>query len=104
MKRLACLSFASMALTLAGCGNAEPRDAAPIEYSMEEDGRVMPPPARAPFEKCYAIAAAQENGGGHNGPGTAQVDRQRDAWTFVPTGQCTRLGGSLRPRPDPRLR
>ena len=75
----------------------------PTAYSMEPPEEPVPMPQPASHEKCYGIALSQHNRGGAKGPGTARLDRQTDAWIFVPRGKCGVYGGSLTSRTDPRL-
>jgi len=90
---------------LSACDDAReaPPSPVPTSYSMEAPDRPVPMPSLAPKEKCYGIAKAQANHGGAKGPGTAQLDRQSDAWLFVPRGTCANLGGALTSRRDSRL-
>ena len=91
---------------LAGCERAPegpPPSPIPTTYSVEPPGKPVPLPVLASKEKCYGIGPAQYNDGGAKGPGTARLDRQSDAWIFVPQGKCRDYGGSLASRRDPRL-
>lgn len=53
-------------------------------------------------EKCYGISLKGKNdcaaGPGTACSGTSRVDYQGNAWKYVATGQCKKLGGSLRAR------
>ena len=101
-----CAGAAALALcALSACDNARetPPGPVPTSYSMETPDKPVPMPSPAPKEKCYGIAKAQANHGGAKGPGTARLDRQSDAWLFVPRGTCASLGGALTSRRDPRL-
>lgn len=53
----------------------------------------------APQEKCYGVAAAGKNDcqtASNSCAGTAEKDRQPDAFVNLPKGLCTKLaGGSL---------
>jgi uncharacterized membrane protein len=42
------------------------------------------------MERCYGVARAGESDGtdGGGNPGSATVDFQGDAWTWVPEGDC----------------
>ena len=75
----------------------------PTAYSMAPPEEPMPMPLPASHEKCYGIAPSQHNRGGAKGPGTARLDKQTDAWIFVPHGKCADYGGSLTSRRDRRL-
>ena len=91
---------------LAACERAPegpPPGPIPTAYSIEPPDEPVPLPIPASREKCYGIGPAQHNGGGAKGPGTARLDKQRDAWVFVPRGKCGDYGGSLVSRRDPRL-
>jgi uncharacterized membrane protein len=49
-----------------------------------------------PQEKCYGIAAAQQNDCqtlANSCAGTSQQDRQWDSFLLVPKGLCARIGG-----------
>ncbi len=76
---------------------------AAMTYSTDAPDRPVPMPVPASHEKCYGIAPAQGNDGGHEGPGTARLDKQTDAWKFVPRDKCRDYGGSLMSRRDSRL-
>lgn len=58
------------------------------------------PPA---VEKCYGVAKAGKNDcqtASSACAGSSRVDRQPDAWIYVPTGTCAKLaGGSATPGP-----
>lgn len=57
-----------------------------------------PPAAQAQAaERCYGVSRAGQNDGigAQERPGTAEVDFQGDAWTWVPAGRCLSL-----PLPD----
>ena len=97
---------ASSLAALAACERAPeepPPGPIPTAYSMEPPTDPVPMPTPAAKEKCYGIGPAQHNDGGAKGPGTARLDRQRDAWIFVPRGKCGDYGGRLVSRRDPRL-
>lgn len=53
-------------------------------------------------EKCYGIALKGKNdckaGPGTSCAGTSTVDYQGNAWKYVKTGDCEKLGGSLAER------
>ena len=55
----------------------------------------------APQEKCYGVAAAGKNDcqtASNSCAGTAEKDRQPDAFINLPKGLCTKIaGGSLAP-------
>lgn len=55
----------------------------------------------APQEKCYGVAAAGKNDcqtASNSCAGTAEKDRQADAFINLPKGLCTKIaGGSLAP-------
>lgn len=55
----------------------------------------------APEEKCYGVAAAGKNDcqtASNSCAGTAEKDRQADAFINLPKGLCTKIaGGSLAP-------
>ncbi len=64
-----------------------------------------------PRERCYGIALAGQNdcaaGPGTSCAGTSTVNYQGNAWKYVDTGACVRLGGTLaahegNARPVPR--
>lgn len=66
---------------------------------------------QAPQERCYGIALAGQNdcaaGPGTSCAGTSTVNYQGNAWKYVETGTCVRLGGTLaahegNARPVPR--
>jgi uncharacterized membrane protein len=53
-------------------------------------------------EKCYAIAKAGKNdcataNGSHDCAGVAKTDNDPNEWALVPTGECTKKGGSTKP-------
>lgn len=54
------------------------------------------------YEKCYGIAKAGKNDcftAKNACGGTSEVDRQGDAWIYLPTGVCAKIvGGSLEPK------
>lgn len=56
------------------------------------------------FEKCYGVARAGQNdcfSTSHQCGGTADVDRDPDAWIYVPAGVCEKIvGGSKAPKKD----
>lgn len=58
------------------------------------------PPA---LEKCYGVAKAGKNDcqtASSSCAGSSRVDRQPDAWIYLPTGTCAKLaGGSTTPGP-----
>ncbi len=62
-----------------------------------------PAPAQAP-ERCYGVSRAGQNDGlgADDTPGTATVDFQGDAWTWVPAGRCLTLPLPVRPDGAPR--
>jgi len=53
------------------------------------------------YEKCYGVARAGQNDcftPRNSCAGTAEEDRQPDAWVYLPAGSCAKiLGGSLEP-------
>lgn len=53
-------------------------------------------------EKCYGIALKGKNdckaGPGTSCAGTSTTDYQGNAWKYVKTGECEKLGGSLAER------
>lgn len=62
--------------------------------------------AKQAMEKCYGVAMAGKNdcaaGPGTTCAGTATMDYQGNAWTYVPAGTCTTIKtpkgmGSLEP-------
>lgn len=52
-------------------------------------------------EKCYGIALAGKNdckaGAGTSCAGTAKIDHQGNAWSFVPKGSCTKTASTTSP-------
>jgi len=50
-------------------------------------------------EKCFGIAKAGQNdcaaGPGTSCAGTSTVDYQGNAWKYVESGECSKMGGSL---------
>jgi uncharacterized membrane protein len=69
-----------------------------VQYTSEDRGIKMPAPKLSDRERCYGIAKAQYNDGTagcDDCAGTALKDYMPDTWKYVPTGQCTGLGGSL---------
>ena len=47
-------------------------------------------------EKCFGVVAAGKNDcqtATHSCAGTATMDRQADAWTYVPAGTCEKIAG-----------
>ncbi len=54
------------------------------------------------YEKCYGIAKAGKNDcftAKNQCGGTAEVDRQGDAWIYLPVGVCEKIvGASLQPK------
>ena len=103
VRRAGAVALALCALSACDDAREAPPGPVPTSYSMEAPDRPVPMPSPAPKEKCYGIAKAQANHGGAKGPGTARLDRQSDAWLFVPRGSCARFGGALTSRRDPRL-
>ena len=65
------------------------------------NGQVNVPKPSYKFEKCYGIVKAGQNdcfGPANSCGGTSKVDRQADAWVYVPAGTCKKLaGGSTAP-------
>jgi len=65
------------------------------------NGQVNVPKPSYKFEKCYGIVKAGQNdcfGPANFCGGTSKVDRQADAWVYVPAGTCKKLaGGSTAP-------
>lgn len=66
---------------------------------------------QAPKERCYGVALAGQNdcaaGPGTSCAGTSTVNYQGNAWKYVDTGTCVRMGGTLtahegNARPVPR--
>ena len=52
----------------------------------------------APKEKCYGVAKAGKNSchtDKHACAGEAKTDNAPDEWTFVPKGECEKMGGKL---------
>lgn len=103
--RIAALAASTCLLSACEFRNTDPNadPDAPIIYSTDAPDGPVPMPVPASHEKCYGIAPAQGNDGGHKGPGTARLDKQTDAWKFVPRDKCRDFGGSLASRGDPRL-
>ena len=49
-------------------------------------------------EKCYGVVAAGKNDcqtATHSCAGTATMDRQEDAWIYVPAGTCEKIAGGV---------
>ncbi|MFY8105475.1 MAG: DUF2282 domain-containing protein [Elstera sp.] len=59
------------------------------------------PAAAQAKEKCYGIAKAGQNDcqtASSSCAGTSKVDKQPDAWKYVPAGSCVGAGGALQPK------
>ncbi|HSE75832.1 MAG TPA: DUF2282 domain-containing protein [Dongiaceae bacterium] len=60
------------------------------------------PAAAAENEKCYGVAAADQNDcqtANNSCAGHSALAGQSDAWVYVPAGTCARInGGSLEPK------
>ena len=58
-----------------------------------------PAQAAGEKEKCYGVSLKAKNdcaaGPGTSCAGTSTVDYQGNAWKFVATGACEKMGGSL---------
>ena len=55
-------------------------------------------PAADAKEKCYGIAMAGKNDCGTSKSscaGTVKVDRDAEAWVFVPKGTCDKIAGGV---------
>lgn len=49
-------------------------------------------------EKCYGVAKAGKNdcaGNSHACAGQAKADNDPGEWTYVPAGQCEKMGGKM---------
>ncbi len=49
-------------------------------------------------EKCYGIVAAGKNDcqtATNSCAGSATMDRQKDAWIYVPAGTCEKIAGGV---------
>lgn len=62
----------------------------------------VPAQAADAKEKCYGIAKAGQNDcksadGANSCAGHAAKDNDPNAWKFVATGECTKMGGKLEP-------
>lgn len=56
-------------------------------------------------EKCYGVVAAGKNDcqtATHSCAGTATMDRQEDAWIYVPAGTCEKIVGAKLKEPAPK--
>ncbi|GHD66897.1 BufA1 family periplasmic bufferin-type metallophore [Jeongeupia chitinilytica] len=57
------------------------------------------PTVAADKEKCYGVAKAGQNdckGNGHSCAGQASKDMDPGDWKFVPSGSCTKMGGTTK--------
>jgi uncharacterized membrane protein len=54
--------------------------------------------AEGESEKCFGVVAAGKNDcqtATHSCAGTATMDRQADAWIYVPAGTCEKIAGGI---------
>ena len=90
--RIAQAAAALSAIALAACAPS-----ASNEKASEKSGSKM-----AAKEKCFGIALKGQNdckaGPGTSCAGTSTTDYQGNAWKYVKTGECEKLGGSLAER------
>lgn len=90
--RMALAAAALSAIALAACAPS-----ASNEQASEKSGSKM-----AANEKCFGIALKGQNdckaGPGTSCAGTSTADYQGNAWKYVKTGECEKLGGSLAER------
>ncbi len=87
LNRTATLSLATIAATIAMTNVAA--------------AQVNVPKPTYKFEKCYGVAKAGMNdcfSAGNACGATSKVDKERDAWIYVPVGTCKKItGGSTAP-------
>jgi uncharacterized membrane protein len=64
-------------------------------------GQTHPEKPTYDYEKCYGVAAAGKNDcftSKNSCTGTTEVDRESQAWIYLPKGTCEKItGGSLKP-------
>lgn len=90
--RIAIAAAALSAVALAACAPS-----ASNEQASGKSGSKI-----AAKEKCFGVALKGQNdckaGPGTSCAGTSTVDYQGNAWKYVKTGECEKLGGSLAER------
>jgi uncharacterized membrane protein len=75
--------------------------AVPLLIGSVAGAQVHPEKPTYKYEKCHGVVRAGRNDcftAQNSCAGTTRVDRQRDAWIYVPAGTCEKIvGGSLKP-------
>ena len=59
---------------------------------------------KADKEKCYGVAKAGKNdcaANGHSCAGQSKMDNDPTEWTYVPKGECEKMGGTMAPAKKP---
>ncbi len=88
------LALVASSALLAACGSGT---SAPAAEGADSDATAKT--AAAEQEKCFGVALKGKNdcaaGPGTSCAGTSTVDYQGNAWKFVDSGTCEKMGGSL---------
>ncbi len=78
-----------------------------VEYNIDAPIKNIANPKLSSREQCYGVALAQFNDcatAKSHCAGTASLDYQSDRWKYVERDMCQKIGGSLKPKKDNRMK